>query len=59
MGSSIPKIDEIYVHEDQDNQENEVESMVTTSSVLSSSESLKFLAILHQVSSDVSFLVSV
>jgi len=37
MGSSIPKIDEIYVHEDQDNQENEVESMVTTSSVLSSS----------------------
>jgi len=52
---STPITDKIYVHENnQDGQENEVEFMVITPSVSSSSESLKFLALLHQVS----FIVS-
>jgi len=48
---STPITDKIYVHENnQDGQENEVEFMVITPSVSSSSESLKFLALLHHVS---------
>ena len=54
--SSTPITDEINVHEDNHNsQETGVESIVGIPSVSSSSESLKFLAMLHKVNSGVSF----
>ena len=57
MDSSTPTPDEIYIHKkNQKSQEIEVESILI---VFSSSQSLEFLAMVHQVSSDVSFLVGV
>ena len=47
-------IDETYIYEDdQEIQETKIESTIVTSSMSSSSESLEFLALLHQVSSGV------
>jgi len=55
MESNTFITDEINVHEDnQGSQGNEVESLVATPSVSFSSESLKFLIMLHQVSFGVS-----
>ena len=55
MESNTFITDEINVHEDnQGSQGNEVESLVATPSVSFSSESLKFLVMLHQVSFGVS-----
>jgi len=49
--SSIPITNEIYVQEDnQIGQETQIKSIVITPIVSSSSESLEFLAMLHQIS---------
>ena len=53
VDSSIPKPNEIYIHEEnQDNQQTEVESIPTD---FSSSQSLKFLIMVQQISSSVFF----
>jgi len=53
--SSTHITDESYVYEDdQESQETEIESIVATLSMSFSSESLEFIAMLHEVSSGVS-----
>jgi len=53
--TSTPTPDETYIHEEnQESQETEIESIITTPSMSSSSESLEFLAMLYQVSSAIS-----
>ena len=55
VDSSTPTPDGTYIHEEnQDSQETGIESIIATPSMSSSSESLEFLVMLHQVSSCVS-----